>query len=560
MRPHWKEPARHRAGWQRRHADHLTGRVAVALIVVAVAGMVAAASASAGSGSLKTVSTGDVAQKTIVSERTQAVLLGLPPFGVSLTQSPAARLGPGRAVGNGVIFYDGFETSSPPWLVDDDPTWGITDYRHATGSYSAYCAGSAIAPPGPYANNMDAWLVAGPLNLASVTAATFSYQFYCVTELNHDYFWALVSLDAVHYYGRRYSGSFDGWNAGSIDLTAVPTIGNVCGKSAVYVAFSFDSDALTTAEGAYVDEVRVTAGTPAPAARITKLTPSHGPTGTAVVVEGANLGSSGTVRFGSTPASTSAWSSASIACTVPASLSPGAVNVTVTPTGGVASNALSFIVDPPPATLQPVDLTISGQPKTVGYKGPVTVSGTLSDATTKAPLGHRSVRLWWTYDPTDYDSWLPLGYVDSAAGQFSMRVSGLERRTYFSWYFEGDTVYEKEWSDDLEVMARAKLTAPGFPKVVRRGQFVDARGTLWPRHTAGQNTVRHTRVDIYRYSRGKYRKLGSVWAKASSATSATTYTAAEVRLSTAGQYRARAIHQDADHAQTTSAWRYFRVI
>ena len=173
MRPHLGKPTRHRAGWRRRHTDHLTGRVAVALIVVAVAGLVAAASASASPMSVKTVSTGDVPQKTIAAERVQAVHLGLPSFGVSLTHSPAVRLGPVRAVGNGVIFSDGFETASPPWLVDGDPTWGITDYRHAAGSYSAYCAGSAIAAPGPYSNNMAARIFAGPLDLSGVTAATF---------------------------------------------------------------------------------------------------------------------------------------------------------------------------------------------------------------------------------------------------------------------------------------------------------------------------------------------------------------------------------------------------
>ena len=87
---------------------------------------------------------------------------------------------------------------------------------------------------------------------------------------------------------------------------------------------------------------------------ITSLTPNHGLTGSTVIVAGSNLGSSGVVRFGSTSASTSNWTATSVTCTVPASLSPGAVNVTVTPSGGGASNALSFTVDS--TTLKHIEL------------------------------------------------------------------------------------------------------------------------------------------------------------------------------------------------------------
>ena len=74
--------------------------------------------------------------------------------------------------------------------------------------------------------------------------------------------------------------------------------------------------------------------TPTPTAAITSLTPNHARTGASVVIAGSNLGSGGTVRFGSTMATTTAWSASSVTATVPASLSPGATTVTVTPTGG----------------------------------------------------------------------------------------------------------------------------------------------------------------------------------------------------------------------------------
>ena len=75
-------------------------------------------------------------------------------------------------------------TPTSPWTVSGDPTWAITTYRVAAGTYSSYCAGSAIAAPGPYVNNMSAWRIAGPFNLSTVSSATFLYNAYVATEIN----------------------------------------------------------------------------------------------------------------------------------------------------------------------------------------------------------------------------------------------------------------------------------------------------------------------------------------------------------------------------------------
>ncbi len=121
--------------------------------------------------------------------------------------------------------------------------------------------------------------------------------------------------------------------------------------------------------------------TPAPTAAITSLTPNHAPAGASVVIAGSNLGSGGTVRFGSTVATTSAWSASSVTATVPASLSPGATSVTVTPTGGAASNGRTFTVDAPPAsadTTAPVT-TAAGVTAGAWYRSAVTVALTAAD-------------------------------------------------------------------------------------------------------------------------------------------------------------------------------------
>ena len=120
---------------------------------------------------------------------------------------------------------------------------------------------------------------------------------------------------------------------------------------------------------------------PAPTAALTSLTPDHALTGASVTIAGTNLGSGGTVRFGTTAATTTAWSATSITATVPASLSVGATSVTVTPTGGAASNALGFTVDAPQAprdTTAPTT-TVGGAPAGGWCNEPVTVTLAAAD-------------------------------------------------------------------------------------------------------------------------------------------------------------------------------------
>ena len=75
---------------------------------------------------------------------------------------------------------------------------------------------------------------------------------------------------------------------------------------------------------------------------LTGVSPNHGTAGSTVVLMGTDLGTSGTVYFGATSASTSSWAATAIVATVPAG--SGTVNVTVS-TGGKTSNAVSFTYD-----------------------------------------------------------------------------------------------------------------------------------------------------------------------------------------------------------------------
>jgi len=161
------------------------------------------------------------------------------------------------------------------------------------------------------------------------------------------------------------------WSATSITCT-IPA-GLAIGAKAVVV---------TPTRGAASNALAFTVTVPpAPTAALTSVTPDHALTGASVVIAGADLGTGGTVRFGATAATTTAWSATSITATVPASLAAGATPVTVTPTGGATSNALAFTVDAPQApkdTTAPTT-TAAGVPTGGWCSEPVTVTLTASD-------------------------------------------------------------------------------------------------------------------------------------------------------------------------------------
>ena len=129
------------------------------------------------------------------------------------------------------------------------------------------------------------------------------------------------------------------WTATSINATVPAGLG--AGAQGVVV---------TPAGATASNSLPFTVTTPAPAPAITTLTPNHGLVGSSVVIAGSNLGTSaGTVRFGSTTATITAWGTSSVTATVPNGA--GAQGVVVTPAGATASNSLPFTVTTPaPAT------------------------------------------------------------------------------------------------------------------------------------------------------------------------------------------------------------------
>lgn len=159
------------------------------------------------------------------------------------------------------IMAENFEGVFPSgsWQVDDNPTWAKDDFNPYRGSKSAWCArgGSSGLDPATnnYPNNMNAWMIYGPFDLSDVTEADLIFNYWLEIEENFDYFKWLASTDETNYWGYQTDISTSGWVEKRFDLSSVPTLGNLCGESRVWVAFKFDSDPSTTYKGAFVDDI-----------------------------------------------------------------------------------------------------------------------------------------------------------------------------------------------------------------------------------------------------------------------------------------------------------------
>ena len=89
-----------------------------------------------------------------------------------------------------------------------------------------------------------------------------------------------------------------------------------------------------------------------PAPVISRLDPDSGPVDSSVTIEGSNFGTSGTVTFNGTTASTTSWDTDEIETSVPSGATTGAVVVTV---GTQSSAGVNFTVTIPTPVISRLD-------------------------------------------------------------------------------------------------------------------------------------------------------------------------------------------------------------
>ena len=159
------------------------------------------------------------------------------------------------------IMSENFEGSFPSgaWSFLGNPTWAVDEYKPHDGAKSAWCAkgGTLGIEPGTknYANQMTAWMIYGPFDLSNASDAELVFYLWLNSENEHDYFQWLASTDGTDFYGLQTTGNTNGWIKKVLDLKSVYTIGNLCGKSKVWIALYFGSDSSGASEGAFVDDI-----------------------------------------------------------------------------------------------------------------------------------------------------------------------------------------------------------------------------------------------------------------------------------------------------------------
>jgi hypothetical protein len=160
-----------------------------------------------------------------------------------------------------------FEGTFPgEWDVsDNNPNngsyyWGKRTCQPNGGGYSGWAVGGgdgSYLPCGNnYPNNVEGWMVYGPFSLADASDAELTFKLWLDVEYDYDLVFRGASIDDYSYYGWSTTGYSAGWVDSELDLTNVPTLGDLTGEPNVWIALVFFSDFSTVRpEGAYVDDV-----------------------------------------------------------------------------------------------------------------------------------------------------------------------------------------------------------------------------------------------------------------------------------------------------------------
>jgi hypothetical protein len=97
-----------------------------------------------------------------------------------------------------------------------------------------------------YANEMSAYMYI-ETNLTAYDSINLTYDYFLITEANHDYLYVIYYDDKSWYYIDPHTGNSNGWRSSWIEI---PT-------NATYIGFFFDTDKLVNYEGAYLDNVKL---------------------------------------------------------------------------------------------------------------------------------------------------------------------------------------------------------------------------------------------------------------------------------------------------------------
>lgn len=164
------------------------------------------------------------------------------------------------------IVSENFEGSFPgSWELYDTSggayQWGKRNCQVFDGSSSGWAfgagsVGQSLGCGATYPEQVDSWMIYGPFSLVGATDAELLVKGWVLSEAVYDEFGVMASLDNNYFYGNFFTGDSQGWDDFNLDLTSVPTLGDLRGQANVWIAVGFFSDiTITTQHGAYVDNI-----------------------------------------------------------------------------------------------------------------------------------------------------------------------------------------------------------------------------------------------------------------------------------------------------------------
>lgn len=152
------------------------------------------------------------------------------------------------------LFFDDLESGEGNW--DRQAPWALTTNQSSSPTHSW-----TDSPSGNYGNNINASLtIKNPTSLAGLQGARLSFKLRMITQSGYDFLWIQASHDRNTWTTlSQLSGSTGGlWIDWQNDLTAFD------GADSVYIRFRLTSNGAVTYDGAYLDDISITAFTPPP--------------------------------------------------------------------------------------------------------------------------------------------------------------------------------------------------------------------------------------------------------------------------------------------------------
>ncbi len=268
---------------------------------------------------------------------------------------------------NQIVGFEDFSNSSWDGWYADNGVWqvGAPAYGPGSAATGSQCAGTAM-PSGSYPVNQTSRLVSPPIQLPAIGA---SQQ---ITLTFHEWFnwdasngtgqtpgsgvvqvstWVPPANYQAGYWSTwtpasiTYTGSSAGWVFVGTDYSTV-YLSAYAGKT-IRIGF-LQTGGTKAAPGWYIDDVTVTLPPPA----IVSFTPTSGPIGTTVTVNGSMYDGAYAVAFNGVQASFSNVTGTSLTAIVPSGATTGQISVTTR--GGKSISSTNFTVVAPTANNQTV--------------------------------------------------------------------------------------------------------------------------------------------------------------------------------------------------------------